>query len=253
MGWLTGKWGAFRKLWRLTSLTDALRFVWARARRQAQVDLRLKDPPCKIRLRPRDSDFEVLMHTFAEEGCRVEEWVSSPRLIVDAGANIGLTAILFARQFPGTTIVAIEPEPQNFRLLRANTAAFPQIRCVEAALWPRRATVALNSPANKSWGFRARETEADGEGDCGTVTLDEIFAQYGSIDLLKLDIEGAEWPLLETKPAAWLDRIPVVILELHGPDKEVRFAKSLEGHEVEVVRRHEKYLLLHPALVEPRP
>jgi hypothetical protein len=42
---------------------------------------------------------------------------SSPHIIIDAGANIGLSSIYFANRFPEAKIIAIEPEESNFRLL----------------------------------------------------------------------------------------------------------------------------------------
>lgn len=62
----------------------------------------------------------------------------SPRVIVDAGANIGLTAVYFANQFPAARILALEPESSNYALLCKNTAAYPQ-----AALWSSTATLDL--------------------------------------------------------------------------------------------------------------
>ncbi len=50
-----------------------------------------------------------------------------PRVIVDAGANIGLTAVYFANQFPTARILALEPESSNYALLCKNTAAYPQV------------------------------------------------------------------------------------------------------------------------------
>ncbi|HEY7772510.1 MAG TPA: FkbM family methyltransferase, partial [Marinagarivorans sp.] len=50
-----------------------------------------------------------------------------PKVIVDAGANIGLAAIYFANQYPNAKIIAIEPEKGNFDQLTANTKPYPNI------------------------------------------------------------------------------------------------------------------------------
>src|SRR5438477_12484313 len=52
----------------------------------------------------------------------------SPKVIVDAGANIGLSSIFFANKFPEATIYALEPEESNFQLLEKNASAYPRIR-----------------------------------------------------------------------------------------------------------------------------
>ena len=59
----------------------------------------------------------------------------APRVVVDAGANIGLSTVFFANKFPQAKIVAIEPEPSNFAMLRDNVAPYPNVTPVQAALW----------------------------------------------------------------------------------------------------------------------
>jgi predicted O-methyltransferase YrrM len=44
-------------------------------------------------------------------------------VVVDAGANIGLASLWFANQYPKAKIVCIEPDPENFRILKENLAA----------------------------------------------------------------------------------------------------------------------------------
>lgn len=48
------------------------------------------------------------------------EW--EPKFILDAGANIGLAARLFATLWPNSTIVALEPDHANFAMLQLNAA-----------------------------------------------------------------------------------------------------------------------------------
>src|ERR1700722_12590442 len=55
-------------------------------------------------------------------------------LILDCGANIGLSAVYFALEFPAARIVAVEPQPENFRRAVAATAAFPQVKVIEAGV-----------------------------------------------------------------------------------------------------------------------
>ena len=50
-----------------------------------------------------------------------------PQIIVDAGANIGMTSVFYANKFPGAKIIAIEPEEANFEMLKKNAAHYSNI------------------------------------------------------------------------------------------------------------------------------
>lgn len=244
---LKQKWRAFQQLARLACWRDAVRFTWARLLGLPEVEVRLKAPPCTVTLRPRNSDFDVLLQTFVSGGCDVREKVASPRRIIDGGANIGLTAIQFAAHFPGAEIIAIEPEPANYALLVRNTAAFPNIRPLHAAIWPRPALLSV-APAehdSRSWSFQTHE-KAAGElvqGACQAVPIDELVSLSSPADLVKLDIEGAEWPLLEETDLAWLRCAGLLVVELHGPQKDQRLQRALAGLQAHVEIQHEKHLI----------
>ncbi len=76
-----------------------------------------------------------------------------PETIVDAGVNIGLASIYFANKYPDAKIIALEPEQSNFDLLKKNTAPYPQIVPVQAALWNKNEEIHLIDPGLGKWGF----------------------------------------------------------------------------------------------------
>jgi len=142
-----------------------------------------------------------------------------PRRIVDAGANIGLSALFFANKFPNSTIVAVEPEEANFRLLLKNVAPYPQIRALNAALWSKNKRIILIDPGDGSHGFLTRESSSTSAKAISMVearSLDSIMTEldWDCIDLLKVDIEGAEKELFEGS-APWIDNVQVILVELH--------------------------------------
>jgi len=151
-----------------------------------------------------------------------------PGVIIDAGANIGLTAIYYANRYPAARILALEPEASNFSQLRKNVAAYPQIIPLPAALWSTAITLALTNPAKRSGAygrFYAQPLEPDGRfpvvGQVTSVTVAQLLADYNLdfVDLLKVDIEGAEREVFAS-PTAWIERVGVIIIELH--DRYVR-------------------------------
>ena len=89
-----------------------------------------------IYIRNGSSDVHVYKEVIEKEEY---DFISShePRVIIDAGANIGLAAVYFARKFPNAKIISIEPEKNNFFFLQQNTKNYPNIIVMQAALWDK--------------------------------------------------------------------------------------------------------------------
>jgi FkbM family methyltransferase len=142
----------------------------------------------------------------------------TPRVILDGGANVGYSSLFFAQLFPQALIIAVEPEADNFRLLTQNTAAYSNIRPIQKALWPRRTNLVIENPSGEPYAFRVRESATTEVGAIPTATIEQLLHEAGVewLDLLKLDVEGAEKELFED-PARdrWLGRTRALILEPH--------------------------------------
>jgi FkbM family methyltransferase len=138
-----------------------------------------------------------------------------PKVIIDAGANIGLSAVYFANKYPNATIIALEPEASNFSVLEANARPYPQIKPLNAALWKENGKICLVDPDQGHHGFQTLESRTDG---CWVeaMTVDALMAKFGldSVDILKIDIEGAEKEVFETS-AGWIQKVGMVMAELH--------------------------------------
>jgi FkbM family methyltransferase len=80
-------------------------------------------------------------------------------LIIDCGANIGLSAAYFSERFPQATIVAIEPEPDNYALAKHNCPA-KNVEFLHAAVASAETTGELIDPGLGGWGFRVQERKA---------------------------------------------------------------------------------------------
>ena len=80
------------------------------------------------------TDISVLAKVFLETEYDVQ-LKRTPKTIIDAGAYTGYSTVFLAGRFPDATIVALEPEPANFRLLQSHVAELPNVIAVHAALW----------------------------------------------------------------------------------------------------------------------
>jgi FkbM family methyltransferase len=138
-----------------------------------------------------------------------------PEYIVDAGANVGFSALRFQKEFPGATIVGLEPEPRNFAQFRKNCGPYPNISIEQAALWSRNTKLSIRSLDVDSSSFRVDE---DSNGEVNAISILEVMKRHDlpRIDLLKIDIEGSEKVLFSDPHARdWLKHVGVMLVETH--------------------------------------
>lgn len=174
-----------------------------------------------INIRYNSSDLLVFhqVFTFKEYGMDLG---FVPKLIVDAGANIGLSAVFFSNKFPAATIIAVEPEESNFEMLLKNTKNYTNIFCQKKAL-ANQSNISFDviDKGYGNWGFVTEIKKFDQSQKVvnvvTTITLDDILMKNNleCIDLLKIDIEGAEKNLFECNYESWLPKTKCLIIELH--------------------------------------
>jgi FkbM family methyltransferase len=141
----------------------------------------------------------------------------SPRFIVDAGANIGMTSLYFAHRFPRAKVIAVEAEASNFDVLTRNVRPYPSILAIHAALWSRDGEISISelditSGHGGEWAFFAHE----GPGvKVRAITMPTLMKEnrIPCVDLLKVDIEGAEKEVFEA--CDWMRNIRCLMIELH--------------------------------------
>jgi FkbM family methyltransferase len=196
-----------------------------------------------LTVRRGDTDRVVIRQVLAlEEYAPVAE-LPNVRLIVDCGANIGVSSYYFLHRYPGARLIAVEPDAQNCALCRQNLQPFgDRAIVVQAALWPERRTLRITDASRRrgSWSLRV-EPAAAGVAQDQTVeglTMPDILARAGiesDIDLIKIDIEGAEAEVFRTPPS-WLQSTHHLVIELHNDAARTIFAAALSGYDY---TRHE--------------
>lgn len=138
--------------------------------------------------------------------------------VIDAGANAGLFALRAAVH--AKRVIALEPHPVLCELLRLNIRqnAAPNVEALSTALWVGDGGVELiegmHSGNSSVLGGRGRRFEV------GSISLDTLVADVGTVDLLKLDIEGAEFAVLSESRPETLAQISNIVVELHLQGRE---------------------------------
>lgn len=132
-------------------------------------------------------------------------------VIVDCGANLGASSVLFSRLYKGSRVLAVEPDPRNIALFRQN-ACHPGITLFEGAVGARDGTLNFSRSSNPRAG-------TVGAGDGLPVRIFSVPSLLASVPggrpfILKVDIEGFEAELFDGE-CPWVDDFPVIVIEPH--------------------------------------
>ncbi|TMJ17129.1 MAG: FkbM family methyltransferase [Alphaproteobacteria bacterium] len=124
-------------------------------------------------------------------------------VVIDAGANVGVYTLEFARR--GAEVYAFEPHPDAFAQLRLAARDLPNVTCIAKAVWDRNGKADLyfhaegrGLPWSHSASLIAAKDNVDAASFAGveTVRLADFIAGVGRVRFLKMDIEGAEYAVL---------------------------------------------------------
>jgi FkbM family methyltransferase len=170
----------------------------------------------EIVLRPETTDRKVFREIFLFETYS-KTFDFSPRVIIDAGANIGLSSVYFNHRFPDALIIAVEPEPSNYAALLENTREIKNITCINSGLWNTDTFLRIRNLSEAKWAFSVQEVGEMDEGALRAVSIKTLMEMHSVnvIDILKIDIEGSELELFSVNYDWWLSRTRLLIIELH--------------------------------------
>ena len=166
------------------------------------------------------ADKGVMSH-FYKDGYRiVDQQRNKVRFIIDAGANIGDETIRFRYFHPEATIIAIEPEKNNFQVLEQNVKDDPRIITVNRGLWSKACRLRI-IPGTTNESFKVAEvSDPDESYDILATSISQLMEEFSipEIDILKMDIEGAEKQVFNSVTTGWLSKVKVFIFEC--PDND---------------------------------
>lgn len=196
------------------------RLPWSGAHRSRRIDLRYGGRHFGWWVGPR-SDLEVLNEVLVLDEYRVE---GRPQTVLDLGSHIGVSLLAFRTAFPDADIVGVEPDPNSFARLHRNAGQLPGVRLRRLAVTSHDGEASF-VPADEPW------VSAIGRGGITVEarTLETLLDELGwdRVDLLKIDIEGAELDVLRS-PA--LARVRTIVGEIHD-DAAIEL---LGGFDVEI-------------------
>lgn len=219
------------------------------------VELVVRDQPGVVAL------CEKLLAGGEYPGIPIPAW--DPGVVVDIGANVGATALLFANRYPKARVHAVEPAAQTLALLRHNARGCDRITVHALGLLDQEGGAVLHHGdahdqqhslmASRETGQRAEAVQIRRARD--------FIAEVGVPGVLKVDTEGAEVPILrDLAEAQLLERIEVVYYEFHSridrieldgllQRTHVQFAAQQDGiHRGTCSWLHRRRFEMHPRL-----
>jgi FkbM family methyltransferase len=210
----------------------------------------------RLSLRNGSSDIDVFQQHFARREILAIPFHRQASTVVDLGANIGVSVEVFRQMFPQARIIAVELERRNAELCRTNHRGDARVTVVNGAIWPKAGRVSVADVGDGEWAYRARPAAGDGGASAPALTYRQLLDRHElrSVDVLKMDIEGAEADVLES---AWEDifgTAAVSIIEVHdwidGIEERVRAAieRARQRFDLDITRSGEFWVVRNRAL-----
>ena len=193
--------------------------------------------------RPGSSDTELIYKILLRRGAKGEyaiepqtlAAIGEVRTVLDIGANIGVSALYLATLFPRAQVFAFEPLPENFAVLRRNVEPLKRIQALPVALGERDGTLEFfSSEAAANFGGFSRFAAGSDTGRKTAVPVRHAGHQLAELgiaaaDVIKIDVEGSEWPVLSALGEEFLSRTKYIVGELHG-ERDFELLAMLSRH-----------------------
>ena len=194
----------------------------ATAKQFETVEAQLSRPhglPLSFRLFKTDIGFKIAHDILAGTTYPHVHFVTGVKTILDVGANLGAASAYFAMLYPQARVYALEPASAPFSLLKYNTASFPNVASFPFGFFAHDKQAALfhgKTDSVESSVISTHRTDSDGE-QIQLVSATTFLAEQGleNVDILKLDTEGCEVPILRSLKN-YLGELKLLYVEYHS-------------------------------------
>ena len=202
----------------------------------------IKEPTTKLKFQIDGIDIEFLTRFF--EGApktfssifKGETYpalkIFSPSTIIDVGANIGATSIFFSINYPKAKIFCFEPSSINFPLLEKNIEPFENIIAYRKGIYSEEKTEIMYidpiQPGRNS--IKSNWNKSQTVEKINLISLKKflIESKIQIIDILKIDTEGCEVPILFSVKE-YLKDIKILYIEYHSSNDRDEIRRLLEN------------------------
>jgi len=184
--------------------------------------LTLNKKPITAQIRS-EADESVFEEIFVDRDYKLldQPITQSKAIILDIGAHTGYFAIYASVLNPTTQILSFEPEPSNFKLLKENLKqnrihnAKAKNLAVAGTNSPRTLIISEDSHNHSLLTEAVQKPQPQTQTTTQTTTLDLILKAHDHCDLIKMDVEGAEYEILAATQPETFTKIKTLFIEYH--------------------------------------
>ncbi|WP_304143165.1 MULTISPECIES: FkbM family methyltransferase [Mesoflavibacter] len=196
------------------SLFESIKIYFALKNQKEKVYLSKRKQ--NIFFRKDTKDYETFEEIFISKIYNLE-LTFKPITIIDAGANTGFASLFFKFKYPLSEIVALEIDKGNLKMINKNLNNHKRIEIINKGLYNKSSFFKVENPYNATNSFVIKEVNKNESFDIESITIDKILEhkKWNTIDILKIDIEGAEKELFEKNYENWLPKVKVIFIETH--------------------------------------
>ncbi|WP_051203354.1 FkbM family methyltransferase [Hugenholtzia roseola] len=135
-------------------------------------------------------------------------------VIIDCGSNVGMSILYFKKLYPNAKIIGFEPDAYIYSLLKENITLFSDIEVYQKAVWTEDTTLSFVLEGN----FSSKVSLVDDKSNSRIVKVEAVdlnkFLEQ-KVDFFKIDVEGAEYYLIE-HIAPKLVNVDKIFIEYHS-------------------------------------
>jgi FkbM family methyltransferase len=168
-------------------------------------------------LRKNTSDFEVFRQIFASKQYNVKGLTRDQvEYIIDLGSNNGMSAAYFKIQYPKAKLVGVDPDLENIAIAKKNTASFSDVVFEHKAIWFEETDLDIFDTGKGAYSYNVVNI-GNKINTVQTTTIPALLKKYNfpRIDILKVDIEGAEIELFKNGDLSWINNVKCLLVECH--------------------------------------
>ena len=138
-------------------------------------------------------------------------------VILDIGSNIGCTIIDFKIKYPDSIVYGYEMDVDNYDLAVVNCLPFADVHLFNKAVWIKKGKISYNkNDQTDAYSIHSPGNVKNNEVDCISI-MDIIKGNnIETVDILKMDIEGAEVSIFNETDLSWLDKVLSLNIEFHN-------------------------------------
>ncbi|KOP26803.1 hypothetical protein AMR41_09050 [Hapalosiphon sp. MRB220] len=201
------------------------------------IKLKLKGYQHPLFYRYNTSDQGIFYQIFLFDEYSSLNDLQEPKLIIDAGANVGFSSVYFLNKYPNAHVIAVEPDDENFKLCEKNLSFYSErVSLIKSGIWSHQTGLIVCNDKNNESAIQVKECQSGEKADIYAIDIDNLLnnSAFTSVDLLKMDIEGSEAVVFSDKDAKWLTKVRNIVIELHGKECEQQFFEALSTYDYDL-------------------